>query len=399
MNERRNGLDIGGWLKRQLRMRPRPVWLLIVTDVLILGLSLVVFALFHHVLPKHERSVGLVSSRDAATGDRSAIAATSDETDVANAGASQVSMDLEGMSNSAVAFGDDAEQAAAAEATVPAETAQPQAEDTQPEAQANLAGDLFASVPKDFAEVFPDKFTSGEVIKSSSGYKSANVNIELKRYEGDAVFYVADIYLRDISYLVTAFARDRFGQGVREWAYETNARIGGIICINGDYYGGRSGGVVIRNGELYRSDSYLSRDVCVLFWDGTMETYGAGKFDAQAAIDSGAYQAWNFGPRLLDENGKAKTSFHSDVGPANPRTVIGYYEPGHYCFVVVDGRSKNSHGLTLTELAALMEQLGCTRAYNLDGGNTSSMCVGTQVVNNPSGGGRLTSDIVAIIDP
>lgn len=412
----------GPWLRRQLRQRPKPVWVLVVTDTLLLVVSLLVFALFHHVLPRHQQSVGLISSRDAAAGDRSAIAATADETDLDDAGGAQVSMDLDAMSDTSLSFsgdegedgaegeaasggdegygdaGNDAEAEYASEADAyEGEEAASDEADAQP--AGNLAGDLFAGIPKDFGETFADKFTDGKVIKSSSGYQSANVNIGLKRYQSDKqVFYVADIYVRDISCLVTAFAKDQYGMGIRQWAGEINTRIGGVIAINGDYYGGRSDGVVIRNGELYRSDSYLSRDICVLFWDGTMETYGAGKFNAQAAIDSGAYQAWNFGPRLLNENGKAKTSFHSEVGPANPRTAIGYFEPGHYCFVVVEGRSKNSSGMTLTELAALMEELGCVRAYNLDGGNTSTMVVGDKSVNTPSGGGRPTSDIIAIVD-
>ena len=137
----------------------------------------------------------------------------------------------------------------------------------------------------------------------------------------------------------------------------------------------------------------------MLYWDGTMETYGTKKFDAEAAIAAGAYQAWNFGPRLLDSEGKAKKKFNSDVGPTNPRTALGYFEPGHYCFVVVDGRSDDSGGLTLQELAKLMHELGCARAYNMDGGNTSVMVAGgNEIVNRPSGGGRPTTDIIAIVD-
>ena len=44
-----------------------------------------------------------------------------------------------------------------------------------------------------------------------------------------------------------------------------------------------------------------------------------------------------------------------------PRGAIGYYEPGHYCFVVVDGRQTGySRGVTLEELAQVFDDLGCT---------------------------------------
>ena len=75
---------------------------------------------------------------------------------------------------------------------------------------------------------------------------------------------------------------------------------------------------------------------------------------------------------LLDENGKAQEDFSaSNVENANPRSVLGYFEPGHYCFVQVDGRGsrsklekgKTSRGMELTVLAEFMENLGCKAAY------------------------------------
>lgn len=402
------GSGIAHWFRRELRKRPKPLWMVITADVLMICAALLVFALFHHVLPRHQTSLGVVSSRDAASTDRAAIADMSDDTDV-GAEEPATDFDLSQMNSDSQTFNEGTDVVETAETDAMADGAEAEtgddgaAADTDegavPAVQGEKVGDMLAAVPKDFAEVFPDKFTDGKVIKNSSGYQSANINVSLKRFESDdVVFYVADIYVRDVSYLVTAFAQGRYGKGVRGWTRNIANDIGAIIAINGDYYGGRDDGIVIRNGELYRTDPYPSRDVCVLFWDGTMETYGTSKFNAQAAIDNGAYQAWNFGPRLLDENGKAKTRFNSDVGPSNPRTALGYYEPGHYCFVVVDGRTKSSGGMRLTELAALMEQLGCTRAYNMDGGNTSVMVAGGQIVNNPSGGGRPTTDIIAIVD-
>ena len=355
----------GGWLRAQFNRRPKPVWMLVVMDVALIGLSLVVFALFHHVLPRHEASVGKVSTRP--TSQVVAVAPTQAPAQAAEDGDEDI----------------DAPDA------------------PTPTTAGAVVGDLFANLTTgDFSQRFADKFTSGQVIASASGYQSANVNVRLDRVNnGTAVYYVADIYVRDISYFVTAFAKDTFGKGLREWATDINRRVNAVISINGDYYGGRSDGIVIRNGELFREDPYPVRDVCVLYWDGRMETFEAGRFDADAQIDAGAYQAWNFGPMLLDADGQAMTAFNSDVGPSNPRTALGYFEPGHYCFVVVDGRQEGSSGLKLRELSALMAELGCVRAYNMDGGNTSVMVAGNnEIVNNPSGGGRPTSDIIAIVD-
>ena len=70
-------------------------------------------------------------------------------------------------------------------------------------------------------------------------------------------------------------------------------------------------------------------------------------FSVEEAIEQGAWQAWTFGPALLNTDGSVLTSFASTnrIISANPRTAIGYYEPGHYCLVVVDGRGESA-GIT-----------------------------------------------------
>lgn len=165
-----------------------------------------------------------------------------------------------------------------------------------------------------------------------------------------------------------------------------------IFAVTGDYYGARNKGVVIRNGDLYRDS--LNGDVCVLYADGVMETYQETEFDIQAATARGVWQAWNFGPALLD-NGQAITKFTSAIKGKNPRSSIGYYEPGHYCFITVDGRQEGySVGMSLAELSQVYAKLGCRAAYNLDGGATAEMVFQGELVNRPYKGGRQSSDII-----
>ena len=92
-----------------------------------------------------------------------------------------------------------------------------------------------------------------------------------------------------------------------------------------------------------------------------------------------------FGPSLLDENGKAKDSFltWSYIEESHPRTAIGYFEPGHYCLLLVDGRQKSSRGMFPHEMAKLFENLGCRAAYNLDGGHCSFMTFQDGTANHP----------------
>ena len=238
-------------------------------------------------------------------------------------------------------------------------------------------------------------FTEETVITDRS-YTSPSVAVELSTVsEGKVTYHIADIRIKDVSLLKTAFAKDTYGRSISEETPSMAERNNAIVAINGDYYGASSYHVAIRNGICYGCKP--KSDVCVLYSDGTMRTFAQREFDADAAMAQGAWQAWSFGPALL-QGGEPIEKFDSEISGHHPRSVIGYYEPGHYCFIAVDGRKKNSIGLTLSELSALCAQLGLAEAYNLDGGQTSMMLFGGEVVNDPYKGGRKCSDIIYICD-
>lgn len=71
------------------------------------------------------------------------------------------------------------------------------------------------------------------------------------------------------------------------------------------------------------------------------------------------------------------------IGGRNPRTAIGYTADNNFIIVTVDGREKASAGMTLNELAKLMESIGCCNAMNLDGGGSTVLYVNGRVVNHP----------------
>lgn len=212
------------------------------------------------------------------------------------------------------------------------------------------------------------------------------------------VYYVADVYVSTVYAVHTAFANDMYGKNIRDFVSSMARENNAILAISGDSYGESDNACVIRNGVLYHSNPGTS-DVCVLFRDGVMKTYSAGQFDAETVMQQGAWQAWTFGPALLDGNGGILSAFHSTeyLNKINPRAAIGYVAPGHYVFVVVDGRQEEySAGVTMNQLAALMQEEGCLTAYNLDGGKSAVMVYDGKHVSRPIGAGRTISDIIYI---
>jgi len=247
--------------------------------------------------------------------------------------------------------------------------------------------------PGDFSATFPSDETVDEDVYGS--YISDTLRIVITQEENyDAVYFVADVWIKDIQEFKTAFSDDTYGRGYASLPTVIASNNNAILAISGDYYGGRSSGIVIRNGDLYRDS--VSTDVCILYADGVMETYYEDEFDIEAAIERGAYQGWSFGPKLIDD-GQVPESYNttSTIISRNPRSAIGYYEPGHYCLVTVDGRQSGySRGMTLEQLSQTFIDLGCVAAYNLDGGQTAMMVFDDLIVNQPYKGGRTVSDII-----
>ena len=249
--------------------------------------------------------------------------------------------------------------------------------------------------PGDFSATFPtDEPAEAENVVGSYADENLRVTVTKMRTE-DATYFVADVWIRNIRGFKTAFAKGKYGHGLYEMPSDIAIRENAIIAISGDTYGSNSQSVVIRNGNLYR-DSVGAEDVCVLYADGVMESYTAGDFNLEAAVARGAYQSWAFGPKLID-NGQVPSSYNTTdvILSHNPRSAIGYFEPGHYCLVVVDGRQGDySRGMTMEELSQAMLDLGCVDAYNLDGGQSAMMIFEGNVVSQPYKGGRAISDII-----
>lgn len=221
---------------------------------------------------------------------------------------------------------------------------------------------------------------------------------EVGEGEDKITYYAADLYVSNVQYLQTAFAEGKYGKNIRAYPDEISEENQALFAISGDFYGNSTRGVVIRNGILYRQN-VNDADICVLYLDGTMETYSPEEFDGDVVIARGAWQAWTFGPQLLDGTGSVLDSFLTTpyLNKENPRCAIGYVEPGHYMLVTVDGRQEGySRGVTITELAQLMADLGCKTAYNLDGGNSACMYYNGSYVNQSSGDERAISDIIYV---
>jgi exopolysaccharide biosynthesis protein len=253
--------------------------------------------------------------------------------------------------------------------------------------------------------------TPGSAVATDTSYVSDSSNITISTVTtgaGDSTvtYYVADVVLDDATTLQSAFANDSFGENITGTTSAIAEANNAIFAINGDYYGFRDTGIVIRNGVAFRDEG--ARQGLAFYRDGTVKVYDETTTTAGQLLADGVWNTLSFGPSLLDngevaagiEDVEVDSNFgnHSIQGE-QPRTAVGIIDQNHLVFVVVDGRSLGySAGVTMTGLADIMQGLGATTAYNIDGGGSSTMYFNGGLVNNPLGENkeRGTSDILYI---
>lgn len=227
-----------------------------------------------------------------------------------------------------------------------------------PDASQKETGETAAS-PAESGETSEGNPTAAAVITEDSYTDGAvSITMQTRRVENTTV-YLADIRLQSAASLKTALAHSTFGTNVTQKVSAMAAANQAILAVNGDYYGANSRGYVIKNGVLYRDTVRADSENgdLVIYADGTCGIIREAEVTAQELLDSGVVRLFAFGPVLV-QNGEVAVTEGEEVGKAmssNPRTAIGFIDPLHIVLAVSDGRTADSVGLTLADLARVMQ--------------------------------------------
>ncbi len=225
---------------------------------------------------------------------------------------------------------------------------------------------------------FPAYDTGADADRS---YQSDTLRIAIRRFadeENRQVYYVADIWLRDLRSFRAGFANGAFGAGT-ENAEDFAKRENAVLAVNGSF----NTGLVVHDGTVYQPLDDRHDGVMALYRDGSMEALPLAAFDLDTALRNGLVHAWQFGPVLVHDGQPCIPDGSDTFGVRHARIMFGCYAPGHYAAVAVDGRRTDAIGMDEADMAALMYALGCKEAINLDGGCSAIMVFQGETVNDP----------------
>ena len=248
-----------------------------------------------------------------------------------------------------------------------------------------------------------------KTLEASDVYDYGTIKVQIDRWlydfnNSDLRFFVINLEIENPAQMQTAFAGEAYSKRNVEATSDIAARHDALLAINGDYYNYRDDyGMIIRNGVLYR-DAASTRDHLLVYADGTFEALFAADYvkgEGQKYIDEGVVQSFAFGPVLVHDGKAAKMPEKYIVSTSDsirePRTAIGQVDKNHYVLIIADGRRKDwsDRGMTLQELQNVFLEQGCTIAYNLDGGGSTTLIFEGEKINRSSGSReRDVSDIV-----
>ena len=170
-------------------------------------------------------------------------------------------------------------------------------------------------------------------------------------------------------------------------------RVKAVLAVNADWFTYHNTGIVYRNGELLRNRSNEEYDGLAIDVNGDLHIIRPMTEEEYAKLTVPVMHSFVFGPALVID-GEVQEIVDRAV-TYKQRMAIGQIAPLSYVLVATDGPDQEgSAGLSVPQLAELMHGLGAQTAYNLDGGQSTSMLMNQVKLNAEPKTMRAVGDIL-----
>lgn len=248
-------------------------------------------------------------------------------------------------------------------------------------------------------------FTAETVIKEGSTVRyyldETIFAVAWKQVVDDCVYTFAEVKIAHPSQFRRFLSEGKYGSGVLHTTTEMSESVNAVVASSGDYYGYRSIGIVVNDGQVYRDRGHFL-DTCYIDENGDLLFTYAGditdKETAQKFVDENNVRfSLSFGPVMI-RNGEycVPGSYNSgEINNPYARAALCQMDKLHYVVVTANSEKPNYSVPTVSEFGHRLQEMGIPTAYALDGGQTAAIAMDNQLINTVSyGSQREISDII-----
>lgn len=223
-----------------------------------------------------------------------------------------------------------------------------------------------------------------------------------QRIDG-CIFTIAEIKVADGSQFRRFLAGGEFGSDKQYTTTEMSGSVNAIVATSGDFYKFRKNGIVVYDGKVQRFEG-KHIDTCFVNDKGDLLMSRRKTFsnidEAQAFVDENRVRfSLVFGPILVEDYKATNTLGYAlgEVMDKYTRAAVCQLGELHYVFTNVTTEPDYGffYRMTINEFAQALEGMGVQKAYALDGGQTTIICMQDQLISYPDyGTQRKISDII-----
>ena len=222
-----------------------------------------------------------------------------------------------------------------------------------------------------------------------------------KQAVGNGVYTFSEVKLAHASQFRRFLADGKYGATTEYTTQEMATNVNAVVASSGDYYGYRRVGICVNQGYVYRGEG-KQMDTCFVDENGDLLFAKCGqlvdKESAQKFVDENKVRfSLSFGPVMI-QNGKYVVPSDYHVGEINEkysRAALCQMGPLHYVVVTANYEHPYYTVHTMERFTKNLMEMGITKAYALDGGQTAALVMNNKLINCVSyGAQREISDII-----
>lgn len=217
----------------------------------------------------------------------------------------------------------------------------------------------------------------------------------------NAVYTISEVRIAHPSQFRRFLSDGSYGSSRQYTTSQMASTVNAVVASSGDFYKYRGSGTTVYNGVLERF-SGTRLDTCFIDDQGDMLLSPAGKLETREAVehyvkDHNVRFSLSFGPILINDFQRCDPYQYDigEIGKNYARAALCQMDELHYLLVTVNGESFYWACPDIHTLAQVLEGFGVRHAYTLDGGQTATIVMNDQIINQVNyGAERNISDII-----